>query len=239
MRTNGLMISYDGGKNHILTPRYEKGSSYPVGNLMCLIFQGVILDNISRILYNCINACPMSNDSLTQDSIEDAEHYEKLETLVQKKDIKRDQIVEHDSYVKELTRYIISDLKRFRTIQGDDTLGGMVICETSEQARKIFAFFDEVQRELNADSSQKSHFKAGLILHDSDDKDTRKQIVKDFKKNMTIDILIVFNMLLTGFDAPRLKRLYFGRKLKDHNLLQAITRVNRPYPFSCPSWISL
>ncbi len=37
------------------------------------------------------------------------------------------------------------------------------------------------------------------------------------------------NMLLTGFDAPRLKRLYFGRKLKDHNLLQAITRVNRPY----------
>ena len=46
---------------------------------------------------------------------------------------------------------------------------------------------------------------------------------------MTIDILIVFNMLLTGFDGPRLKRLYFGRKLKDHNLLQAITRVNRPY----------
>ena len=36
-------------------------------------------------------------------------------------------------------------------------------------------------------------------------------------------------MLLTGFDAPRLKRLYLGRKLKDHNLLQALTRVNRPY----------
>ena len=36
-------------------------------------------------------------------------------------------------------------------------------------------------------------------------------------------------MLLTGFDAPRLKRLYFGRKLRDHGLLQAITRVNRPY----------
>lgn len=155
--------------------------------------------------------------------------YEKLEMLVQKKDIKRNQIVEHDSYVKELTRYIVSDLKRFRTIQGDDTLGGMVICETSEQARKIYAFFDEVQCELNAVSSHQSHFKAGLILHDSDDKDTRKQIIKDFKKNMTIDILIVFNMLLTGFDAPRLKRLYFGRKLKDHNLLQAITRVNRPY----------
>lgn len=158
-----------------------------------------------------------------------SEIYEKLETLVKKKDIKKSDIIEHDSYVKELTRYIITDLGRFRTVQGDNTLGGMVICETSEQARKIYACFDEVQRELNANASIKTNFKAGLILYDSDDKETRKQIVKDFKKNMTIDILIVFNMLLTGFDAPRLKRLYFGRKLKDHNLLQAITRVNRPY----------
>lgn len=158
-----------------------------------------------------------------------SEIYEKLETLVQKKDIKKSQIIEHDTYVKELLRYIISDLKQFRLIQGDDSLGGMVICETSEQARKLFAYFDEVQDDLNKTASKKSQFKVGLILHDSDDKETRKQIVKDFKKNMTIDILIVFNMLLTGFDAPRLKRLYFGRKLKDHNLLQAITRVNRPY----------
>lgn len=158
-----------------------------------------------------------------------SEIYEKLETLVEKKDVKKSQIVEHDNYVKELLRYIISDLKRFRQIQGDNTLGGMVICETSEQARKLFAYFDEIQAELNKDASMKSHLRAGLILHDSDDKDTRDKIIDDFKNNMTVDILIVFNMLLTGFDAPRLKRLYFGRKLKDHNLLQAITRVNRPY----------
>lgn len=158
-----------------------------------------------------------------------AEIYDSLDKLIQKKDIKKSQIIEHDNYVKELLRYIISDLTKFRIVQGDKTLGGMVICETSEQARKLFSYFDEIQKELNENSSLKSNLKAGLILYDSDDKDTRKQIVKDFKKNMTIDILIVFNMLLTGFDAPRLKRLYFGRKLKDHNLLQAITRVNRPY----------
>jgi type I restriction enzyme R subunit len=155
--------------------------------------------------------------------------YEKLETLVQKKDIRKEQIVEHDNYVKELLRYIISDMKKFRLVQGDDTLGGMIICETSGQARKIYAYFDEIQNELNATVSSPSHLKAALILYDSDDKETQKKIINDFKKNMTIDILIVFNMLLTGFDAPRLKRLYLGRKLKDHNLLQAITRVNRPY----------
>lgn len=158
-----------------------------------------------------------------------SEIYQSLENLVQKKDVKKDDIIEHPNYVKELLRYIISDLKQFRVIRGDDTLGGMVICETSEQARRIFAYFDEVQNELNNGASNQSHFKAGLILYDSDDKETRENVITDFKDNFKVDILIVFNMLLTGFDAPRLKRLYFGRKLKDHNLLQAITRVNRPY----------
>jgi type I restriction enzyme R subunit len=158
-----------------------------------------------------------------------SEIFEKLDKLVEKKDVDKDQIVEHETYVKELLRYIISDLRNFRIIQGDNTLGGMVICKTSEQARKLFSLFYEIQNELNDSSSAKSAFKAGLILHDSDDKETREDIINGFKKKFDIDILIVNNMLLTGFDSPRLKRLYFGRKLKDHNLLQALTRVNRPY----------
>ena len=158
-----------------------------------------------------------------------SEIYESLETLVRRNDVQRADIIEHEKYVKELLRYIINDLKEFRIIQGDDTLGGMIICETSQQAKNLYAFFDEIQRELNGEASLKSNFKAGLILYDSDDKETRKRIISDFKYNYKIDFLIVFNMLLTGFDAPRLKRLYFGRKLQDHNLLQAITRVNRPY----------
>ncbi|MCD8302698.1 MAG: HsdR family type I site-specific deoxyribonuclease [Prevotellaceae bacterium] len=176
--------------------------------------------------------------------------YDKLDTLVQKKDIRKSEIIEHPSYVQELARYIMTDLKEFRKIQGDDTLGGMVICETSEQARRLYEVFQIEWQKYQpkpiriklADGSYvvgepevdyKSKYrplKASIVLYDTDDKETRKQIIKDFKKNMTVDVLIVFNMLLTGFDAPRLKRLYFGRKLKDHNLLQAITRVNRPYP---------
>ena len=158
-----------------------------------------------------------------------SEIYDSIEHLVQKKDVKKSEIIEHDKYVRELLRYIITDFKRFRLINGDNTLGGMIVCETSEQARKLFAYFDEIQAELNAQDSLTSSFKVGLILYDEDDKETRKGVVAGFKKNFTIDILIVFNMLLTGFDAPRLKKMYLGRKLKDHNLLQALTRVNRPY----------
>ncbi|MBO5825699.1 MAG: type I restriction endonuclease subunit R [Treponema sp.] len=157
------------------------------------------------------------------------EAYQKLEKLVTKGELKKEDIISHDSYVKELLKYIIKDLATFRVLQGDSTLGGMIICETSEQARKLYQYFDEIQNELNEQKLISCALKPGLILYDSDDKEIRKQIVKDFKKNFTIDILIVYNMLLTGFDAPRLKRLYFGRKLRDHGLLQAITRVNRPY----------
>ena len=157
------------------------------------------------------------------------EAFENVQKLVEKGSVSKNQIIEHPAYVKALLRYIIDDLVKFRAIQGDNDLGGMIICESSEQARNLFAHFNEIQDELNESRTLKINLKAGLILFDSDDKETRKKIIADFKKNYTIDILIVFNMLLTGFDAPRLKRLYFGRKIKDHNLLQAITRVNRPY----------
>lgn len=46
---------------------------------------------------------------------------------------------------------------------------------------------------------------ASLILHDEGDKQERKEYIEGFKKLQEIDVLIVNKMLLTGFDAPRLK----------------------------------
>ena len=69
------------------------------------------------------------------------------------------------------------------------------------------------------------------MIHNSTDigtKQERKDWVDEFKDGK-IDILFVYNMLLTGFDAKRLKKLYLGRVIKKHNLLQALTRVNRTY----------
>ena len=69
---------------------------------------------------------------------------------------------------------------------------------------------------------------AALILHDVGTKEERKERVEDFKAGK-VDLLFVYNMLLTGFDAPRLKKIYLGRIIRKHNLLQALTRVNRTY----------
>ena len=54
-----------------------------------------------------------------------------------------------------------------------------------------------------------------------------EEIIKSKFINGDIDILIVVDKLLTGFDAPRASTLYLDKQIKEHNLLQAIARVNR------------
>ncbi len=57
-----------------------------------------------------------------------------------------------------------------------------------------------------------------------------KDVVDSFKHNDDgIEVIIVVDKLLTGFDAPRNTVLYLAKDLRDHNLLQAIARVNRLY----------
>ena len=66
------------------------------------------------------------------------------------------------------------------------------------------------------------------------DGSNHKKQIEDFKKPLgsgegesDLSILIVKDMLLTGFDAPVAQVMYLDRKLTDHTLLQAIARVNR------------
>ncbi len=57
-----------------------------------------------------------------------------------------------------------------------------------------------------------------------------KQVRKDFAKSAKLPkVLIVTEKLLTGYDAPVLYAMYLDKPMRDHTLLQAIARVNRPY----------
>lgn len=56
-----------------------------------------------------------------------------------------------------------------------------------------------------------------------------RQIIEAFKQSEEPEILIVVSKLLTGFDTPRNTVLYVCKPLREHNLLQAIMRVNRLY----------
>jgi type I restriction enzyme R subunit len=152
----------------------------------------------------------------------------------------------HEKFVEPMLDYIVKDFEQARISMNNNGIGGMVVCDSSEQAKMMYEIFqhkyaktqDEQQQILmaaepkasyNATKKQNSEVNtAAVILHDIGTKEERKQKVEDFKEGK-IDFLFVFNMLLTGFDAPRLKKLYIGRVIKSHNLLQALTRVNRTY----------
>jgi type I restriction enzyme R subunit len=67
------------------------------------------------------------------------------------------------------------------------------------------------------------------MLNEYGDAERYEESIKDKFINRDIDILIVVDKLLTGFDAPRAQVLYVDKPLKEHTLLQAIARVNRLY----------
>lgn len=140
---------------------------------------------------------------------------ESLET--EKGSLSKKDVYSHPKYVSTLVEYIVEDFKHSRIALGDSTIGGMIVCDSSPQAVKIEEELDKYP-ELTHE----------LILCDVEDKETRRGYQEDFKKGK-IDLLVVYNMLLTGFDAPRLKKQYLGRVIREHNLLQTLTRVNRPY----------
>lgn len=174
------------------------------------------------------------------------------EVELQQGEIDRKLIYAHPRFVEPMLDYIVRDFEKSRSVLNDATIGGMVICDSAEQAKQMFEIFNAVYAAqaqpvyATQDSAQvliaarqpdsyaartmlENRVKnAKLILHDVGSKDERKNWVEDFKAGK-IDLLFVYNMLLTGFDAKRLKKLYLGRVIRKHNLLQALTRVNRTY----------
>lgn len=155
----------------------------------------------------------------------------------------------HARFVEPMLDYIVQDFIKSRIRFNDHSIGAMVVCDSADQARKMFEIFiskyNTIQKTLERvepyamaaeptveygsyTKRQKKNLTASLILHDIGDKAEREAEVEDFKDGK-IDFLFVYNMLLTGFDAKRLKKLYIGRVIKNHNLLQTLTRVNRPY----------
>lgn len=179
-----------------------------------------------------------------------AEINQVYDEIVKQGEFTKSQIFAHPKFVEPLVDYIITDFKKSRVLHNDQSIGGMIVCDTSDQAKMIFTEIQKYNKRLEAQQTvyhepQTDYYIAAesgvgyltpelapisiaLILHDIDTKEIRKEHQTDFKQGK-IDLLVVYNMLLTGFDAKRLKKLYLTRVVKEHNLLQTLTRVNRPY----------
>ncbi|MDD1375069.1 type I restriction endonuclease subunit R [Metamycoplasma hyosynoviae] len=139
-------------------------------------------------------------------------------------------ILEDDDMIKLFATDI---LEHYEGRKGFLNGKAMIICQTRNAAAKLY---HEILK-------QRPEYKETTILvvtesnKDSDEQrklfgnsDYRKELGNEFKKETSkYKIAIVCDMWLTGFDVPDLDVMYFIKRLKSHNLMQAIARVNRVY----------
>lgn len=141
---------------------------------------------------------------------------------IENQDLNSKDVYESDDYIESISKYIEKDFRQFRFINTDDSIGGMIVCRSNQQAKLIHEWF-----------RKNSKITTGLVLSDSENNaiqsDINKQNQINFRENGYPDILVVHYMLTTGYDVKRLKKMYLLRGPKAQSLLQTISRVNRPY----------
>ena len=140
-------------------------------------------------------------------------------------------ILEDDSLIDLLANDILTHYEERKNILNGKA---MIVCQTRIAAVKLYKRIIELKNEykdkiiLVVTESNKDTDEMRELFKDSK---YRKELGEEFKKdNSKYKIAIVVDMWLTGFDVPDLDTMYFIKKLKSYNLMQAIARVNRVYP---------
>lgn len=156
---------------------------------------------------------------------------------------KLDVILKHPKRIAQISQDIA---EHFTERIQPNGFKAMVVCRDKETCALYKAALDSLlgaEASLIIISEDRAHDKDLIKQHYLGDA-RRKKAIDDFKRPKPeteaelekpenefarVEILIVCDMLLTGFDAPILEVMYLDRSLRDHTLLQAIARVNRPY----------
>lgn len=153
---------------------------------------------------------------------------------------------------QNISRIAFDISKHFHSNWGEDKtkthsgFRGMVVCPdklTAVKYKKAFDLIGKVKtevvmsapdtRENNEDvHSSESHEVNQYyeLLKTKYGPDIDKNIIQLYENGESIELLVVIDKLLTGFDVPQTIVMYLCRKLKEHTLLQAIARVNRVFP---------
>lgn len=145
---------------------------------------------------------------------------------------------------------IVGDEKRIKLIAKDviehfekrtEAMAGkaMIVCMSRRICVDLYNAMTEIRPEWHHEDDDKGSIKVVMTGSSSDpemfqphirNKQRRKDLGERLKDpDDTLQIAIVRDMWLTGFDAPALHTLYVDKPMQGHNLMQAIARVNRVY----------
>lgn len=166
----------------------------------------------------------------------------------QKADLKRKFAKKGQVYsVDDRIRLIALDIANHFVKNVDEGLKAQLACDSKLSAIKYKQYLDEAglfesavvmsppdSREGNTavDESAAPEVTQWWKKHvgSQDEQAYTKQMIERFDKDDNLKLLIVVDKLLTGFDEPKNAVLYIDKPLKQHNLIQAIARVNRLHP---------
>jgi type I restriction enzyme R subunit len=168
---------------------------------------------------------------------------EKQRTDLKKKFSQKGQIYQTEGRIELIAHDISDHFQNFKQ-QG---LKGQLACDSKVSAIKYKMMLDKIGKvssvvAMSAPDTREGHeavdqeskdivqnwWKANVAeTYKQDEKSYTKAIIDDFSRDDGPDIMIVVDKLLTGFDEPKNTVLYIDKPLKEHNLIQAIARVNR------------
>lgn len=166
----------------------------------------------------------------------------------QKTDLKRKFARKGQLYTADdRIRLIALDIANHFVKNIDDGLKGQLACDSKASAIKYKKYLDEAGLFESAVVMSPPDSREGNTAVDEsttpevtqwwkenvgnqDEQTYTKHVIERFEKDDALKLLIVVDKLLTGFDEPQNTVLYIDKNLKEHNLIQAIARVNRLHP---------
>lgn len=149
---------------------------------------------------------------------------------------KMEAIVGSPNRVKELAKDIVSHYEeKSKSITGK----AMIVCMSRKICVDLYNEIEKLRPSWCSDDENKGKIKVVITGSASDDeyiqkhvggKSRRDLLAKRMKDNKDeLEIVIVRDMWLTGFDVPSMHTMYVDKPMKGHNLMQAIARVNRVF----------
>ncbi|MFS1500545.1 type I restriction endonuclease subunit R [Vibrio splendidus] len=169
---------------------------------------------------------------------------EKQRTDLKKKFAQKGQIYQTEGRLELIAHDISDHFQNFKR-QG---LKGQLACDSKASAIQYKKLLDQIGKvtsvvAMSAPDTREGHdtvdgeskdivqnwWKENVLNSDfgQDEKAYTQHIIDEFGKDDGPDIMIVVDKLLTGFDEPKNTVLYIDKPMKQHNLIQAIARVNR------------
>ena len=214
-----------------LIHKYSLDDALKDKSIVPLIYEGKMVDQeVSK------EAIDMRLDMLTRNLTSE----QKIEVM--KKWSRFEKVASSEQRLELIAWDIASNYNQ--TLKGTG-FNAMLACNKKVEAVKYYNIFKDEFPELEVAvviSSPDMREGEGSIDEDTNDivkkfyinaisnyknEEEYEEIIKSKFINGDIDILIVVDKLLTGFDAPKASTLYLDKQIKEHNLLQAIARVNR------------